>query len=122
MSEDGECGEDDDVHDVAIRMEFEVVEDDDGHAHPVAVSISSHVHNVPIEAATATLVLVAAKILGDYMAHETFGVFGDSTLAHTLGSSAAKEFLIDAIRKIPDDVEAISISVPDDISELLGGE
>jgi hypothetical protein len=120
--DDGECGGDDEVHEVLIKVEFEVVEDEDGHVHPVAASISSHVHNVPLEVAAATLTLVATKILSDHMAHETFGTFGETDLAYRLSSAAAKEFLIDAIRKVPDDLDIISTTVPDDISELLGGE
>lgn len=122
MDEDGECIEDEGVHEVMIRVEFEVVEDEDGHVHPVAASIGSHVHNVPLEVAAATLTLIATKILSDHMAQENFGMFGEGELAHTLGVNAAKVFLIDAIRKLPDDLEIISTSVPDDISELLGGE
>jgi hypothetical protein len=115
-----DCAENDGNHEVNLNIEFELVEDADGDFEPRAAAVRTHVHNVPIEAATQTLVMVASKMLGDHMAHTTFESCPSHELAHAMGRAAAAAFLIEAIKNTPTGDDVISTVIPNDISELLG--
>lgn len=120
MADHDECAENDGLHEVDIHVEFDVVEDEDGDPEPRAAAVRTHIHNVPIEAATQTLVMVAQKMLSDHMAHAIFGTCPSHELAHAMGRAAATAFLIEAIKNTPSGGDVVSTIIPDDISELLG--
>jgi hypothetical protein len=121
MPYEDHCGREDDEHAVSVQIQFGLTEDEDGDVMPVAAAVNSHVHNVPVELAATTLLVVAHKFLADHMAHETFDGFGHK-IAHAMADASAKAYLIQVISNMPDHVTAISIDVPDDISTLLEGD
>jgi hypothetical protein len=120
MTDESECEENDGAHEVSVNIEFELHEDEDGDLEPVAAAVRTHIHNVPVEAAAQTLVIIASKMLGDHMAHTTFGSCPSHELAHAMGRAAAQAFLIEAIKNGPRDEDVISTIIPNDISELFG--
>ena len=115
-----DCAENDGKHEVNIGIEFELIEDEDGDFEPRAAAVRTHVHNVPLEAAAQTLVIVAHKMLSDHMAHTTFESCPNHELSHAMGRAAAAAFLIEAIKHAPTGEDVISTIIPNDISELLG--
>jgi hypothetical protein len=120
MEHGDECEHDDDVHEVTIGIEYELVEgDEEGTVDARAAAIHSHVHNVPPEIAAQTLVIVAHKMLSDYMAHTTFESVPNHEIAHAMAHAAAAVLLIESIKSMPPE-NMISTIIPDDISELLG--
>lgn len=101
MADEDECGRDEDQHEVVLSIEFEIQEDEDGSFEPVAAAIRTHIHNVPVEAAAQTLVIIAQKMLGDHMAHTTFESCPSHELSHAMGHAAAEAFLIQAMKHGP---------------------
>ena len=120
MTDEDECGRDEDVHEVTLSIEFELREDDDGSFEPMAAAIHTHIHNVPVEAAAQTLVIIAHKMLSEHMAHTTFESCPSHELSHAMGRAAAEAFLLAAMKNGPKDEDVITTTIPDDISELLG--
>jgi len=115
-----DCGRDENVHEVSVNIEFVLDEGEDGSFEPRAAAISSHLHNVPPEAAAQTLVIIAHKIIGDHMAHTTFESCPSEVLKHAMGRAAAAALLIETLKNAPSPEDMISTIIPDDISELLG--
>lgn len=119
--EPSECSWSEDEHGMIFRAEYEVVGDEDGNCHPIGASVNTHLHGVPPEAATATMVMAAVKMLADHMAHTTFGMFADN-VAHVMATAAAKAYLTSAIESLSDDSDEYAMEIPNDISELLKGD
>lgn len=122
MDDDDLCGRGEDDHEVVVNIEFELTTDGDGDVSPAAAGIRSHIHNVPVDLAATTLVIVATKFLADHMAHDTFDGCPSHALAHTLANAAAKAYLIDTIKRLPESIDDIALVIPDDISSLLEGD
>lgn len=120
MANDEDCVENDGKFEVSIGIEFEMVTDEDGDLVPRAAAVRTHVHNVPLEAATRTLVMVAQKMLSDHMAHTLFEGCPSHELAHAMARAAATAYLTDAIKNTPFGGDVVSTIIPDDISELFG--
>lgn len=118
---DDNCGASDDDHQVLVKIEFDLREEEGDGVTIAAATIQSHIHNVPIEVASQTLLTIAVKMLGDDMAHKMFGGIDNHNLAHTMGVAAAKVFLTNLINELPETIELTSLDIPDDVSELLEG-
>lgn len=119
MNDEHECDETEDDHTFSLHLGFELQTLDDGRVGPAAVAIRSHMHNVPPMVVAETLVVVAHKILSDHMAHENFGHIEEHQIAHVMGSAAAQALLREVLQRAPGALHE-QITVPDDISELLG--
>lgn len=120
MTDHDDCGVADDAHEVLLRFEYDLTVDpetDRVKAH--SATVHNHIHGVPLEVAVQTMAMTAVKLLGDHMAHTTFEGCPSPELAHSLGATAAKAFLVEYIQGLPD-LEVVDFSdIPDDISSLL---
>lgn len=121
MTDEDECEHDDDQHEVTIGIEYELVEgEEEGTVDARAAAIQTHIHNVPVEIAAQTLVIIAHKLLSDHMAHTLFESCPNHEIAHAMGRAAAAVLLGEAVKNMPSPENMISTIIPDDISELLG--
>jgi hypothetical protein len=117
-----ECDAGDDDHIVAVRIEYLMGEDDDGDPVPRAASIQSHCHGVPPLAAAQTLLLTAQNFITQHLAHDTFESCPDEGLKHAMAAASAAVYMKKMIDDLPDLVDEVVFSVPNDLSELLGEE
>jgi muconolactone delta-isomerase len=122
QEEQDECGLGEDDHAVFFRVEYEVTVDEDDNVNAQAATVDSHLHGVPAPIAAGTIMLAAVRMMSDHMAHTMFDVIGNHELAHELAHAAAKQYMIHAIKSLPEDHDGYSVSIPNDISELLKGE
>lgn len=121
-------GEEDKPHDkeehgsyAEFKIEFEVHEDDDGNIEGALASVASHIHHVPVHALIDALLIVAKGLLSQQM--------GDMVHVPESAPALLRDHMLDAFAgvylKQRLDSEAVrgstvqSVSVPDDISELL---
>lgn len=104
-----------------FRIEFEVTKDEDGSIEGAIASVSSHIHHVPVHALVDALLVVAKGMLTSQM--------GDMVHVPESAPSVLRDHMLDAFagmflkqRLDSDTVRGShieSVSVPDDISELL---
>jgi hypothetical protein len=121
-------GKEDEPHDKSeegsyaeLRIEFEVRNDEDGNVEGALASVQSHIHHVPVHALIDALLVVAKGYLATQME--------DMVHVPSEAPPALREHMLDAFagmylkqRLDSDSVRGSSVqsvSVPDDISELL---
>jgi hypothetical protein len=121
MNEENEdnCGAGDDDHTVRVNIEFFIEADEDA-VHVKGASIHSHIHGVPPVVAAQTLLIVAQRAVVGWLAHTAFDEIPSSEVAHAMAEASAAVYMKKMIDDLPDAVEALEITIPDNISELLG--
>jgi hypothetical protein len=119
--EDAPHNKDEDASYAEFKIEFEVRQDEDGNVEGAVASVSSHVHHVPTHALIDALLVVAKGLLASQM--------GDMVHVPAEAPPLLREHMLDAFagvylkQRIDSDsvrgTTVASVSVPDDISELL---
>jgi hypothetical protein len=121
-------GEEDKPHDreeegsyAEFRVDFSITENDDGTVEGAIGAVSTHVHHVPAHALIDALLIVAKGLLAQQM--------GDMVHVPESAPQALREHMLDAFagmylkQRIDSDAvrgsSVMSVSIPNDISELL---
>jgi hypothetical protein len=116
------CSLGDDDHAVVVRIEYMVREDEDGDVTVMAANIQSHVHGVPPLDAARTLMITAQRLVAQGLADSIFDGCPDEGLKHALADASAGVYMKKMLEELPEGVEEIEFSVPNDLSEMLGEE
>lgn len=114
------CDAGDDDHVMHLRIDFVMGRDEDGDEVAMAASIQSHIHGVPPMSAANTLLVAAQNLVMQALAHSVFEGCPDEELKHAMARASSLVYMKKMVDDLPQAVEAVDFSIPDDLSEMLG--